>query len=122
MVGGESYVVAGVVSLAVLHDGVDAVAEQIAGAVERGGLLGLAVSPAGVGLAVAASTAWAVETDDPLALVVAIERRVRPRWAWWNAATASWLLAEGVRIDLCWDIAAVQRMLYGGWRADPARV
>ena len=28
----------------------------------------------------------------------------------------------GVRIATCWDIAAVHRLLFGGWRADPARV
>ena len=28
----------------------------------------------------------------------------------------------GVRIATCWDLAAVHRLLFGGWRADPARV
>jgi DNA polymerase-1 len=32
------------------------------------------------------------------------------------------LVEDGLRLAKCWDIAAVQRLLVGGWRADPARV
>ncbi len=32
------------------------------------------------------------------------------------------LISAGVRVATCWDIAAVHRLLFGGWRADPARV
>ena len=31
------------------------------------------------------------------------------------------LIENGVRVSKCWDIAAVQRLLAGGWRMDPAR-
>jgi DNA polymerase I len=51
-----------------------------------------------------------------------IEQVVCPRWVCWSGDTAAGLLAGGVRVARCWDIAAVHRMLFGGWRAEPARV
>ena len=32
------------------------------------------------------------------------------------------LVAAGVRVQRCWDVAEVHRLLHGGWRADLARV
>ena len=32
------------------------------------------------------------------------------------------LVDEGVRVQRCWDVAEVHRLLHGGWRADLARV
>src|SRR4051812_12229201 len=46
-----------------------------------------------------------------------------PRWVWWSArATASPLVASGVRPRLCWDLAAVHRLLHGTSRDDPAAI
>jgi DNA polymerase I len=39
----------------------------------------------------------------------------------WSQETAAQLTAAGVRIGMCWDVAAVHRLLFGGWRVDPAR-
>jgi DNA polymerase-1 len=41
---------------------------------------------------------------------------------WWSNATATALGAAGVRIGFCWDLAAVQRLLFGGLRAEPAEI
>lgn len=40
----------------------------------------------------------------------------------WSGETSTTLVRGGVRVATCWDIAAVHRLLFGGWRADPARV
>lgn len=50
-----------------------------------------------------------------------IEREVGPRWTWWTADTAQFLVAAAVRPARCWDIDAVHRLLHGGWQAGPAR-
>ncbi|MET0146668.1 MAG: DNA polymerase [Ilumatobacteraceae bacterium] len=56
------------------------------------------------------------------AVVATIDTTVRPRWAWWTSATPSQLIADGVRVATCWDLAAVHRLLAGGWAAGPDRV
>ena len=90
---------------------------------ERGALLALVVAP-GVGLAVAAvdSAAIAYACVDPCRVVSEIETELRPRWVMWSGETTSALIAAGVRVATSWDIAAVHRLLFGGWQADPARV
>ena len=90
---------------------------------ERGELLALAVSP-GTGLAVARPDGWSIGVADPVPveLVRQIEQALRPRWVLWGSDTATALVSGGVRIATCWHIAAVQRLLVGGWRTDPARI
>jgi DNA polymerase-1 len=44
---------------------------------------------------------------------------LRPRWVTWSGETAARLAAAGVRLATCWDVAAVHRLLFGGWRAEP---
>ena len=85
--------------------------------VGRGDLVGLAVSPDGT-VAVAAdavAVGW-VGAAGELALT---DDEVRPRWATWSQEDAQRLVAQGVRLATCWDVAAVHRLLSGGWRADP---
>ena len=97
----------------------------------RGGFLGLALAESvGVGLAVgplvgspsAAAAPFAVPSNDPVAIVRAVEEAFRPRWVWWSNATAASLMSGGLRVATCWDLSAVHRLLFGGWRADPAHV
>jgi DNA polymerase family A len=52
----------------------------------------------------------------------AYDKAVRPRWVTWSQETAQRLVAGGVRVAMCWDVAAVHRMMFGGWRADPGYV
>jgi DNA polymerase-1 len=40
----------------------------------------------------------------------------------WSQETARRLVADGTRVATCWDVAAVHRMMFGGWRADPGYV
>jgi DNA polymerase-1 len=55
-------------------------------------------------------------------LAARVEAEFRPRWIWWSNDTAADLIADGVRVATCWDLAAVHRVLFGGWRTDPARI
>ena len=82
----------------------------------RGDLVALVVAPTMV--VVAAPGGGATETSLPE--VAAADAESRPRWVVWSPATASACVPAGVRLATCWDIAAVHRLLFGGWRADPA--
>lgn len=76
----------------------------------------------GVGLGLATSQgAIPVAEADPARVVARLEATLRPRWVWWSVDTAATLVRAGVRITACWDVAAVHRLLAGGWRADAAR-
>jgi DNA polymerase-1 len=85
--------------------------------VGRGELVGLAVSPDGT-VAVSADAGVAGWVGDVGELGIADEE-VRPRWVTWSQEDAQRLVARGVRLSTCWDVAAVHRLLFGGWRADP---
>ncbi len=105
-----------------LDDPEAAVAALKAAGAARGTLVGLAVSPGGtVGLAVGDSVLELLGSGSTAALQ-RLDHQLRPRWVCWSNATASALLADGARLATCWDIAAVHRLLCGGWRAEPARV
>lgn len=42
------------------------------------------------------------------------------RWVWWSAGgDASALVAAGVPVNRCWDVAEAHRLLAGGWEATP---
>jgi DNA polymerase-1 len=99
----------------------DLLDELRARGVGRGDLLALAVAPA-IGLGCATAD-WAVARAGELATAVArIESELRPRWVVWSNDTARVLVDAGVRVATAWDLAAVHRILCGGWRAEPARV
>jgi len=85
--------------------------------VSPGGLVGVVVEPDGsAAVAVAVPDGALATTPEQLLLA---DRELRPRWAVWSQDTARALVAAGVRLTTCWDVAAVQRLLSGGWRADP---
>lgn len=80
-----------------------------------------------VGLTVGADGAAVVSPDGDeqeasVADVELADKEIRPRWAVWSQETARELVGRGVRIATCWDVAAVHRLLLGGWRAEPAYV
>ncbi len=60
--------------------------------------------------------------DDGLEQIRRMEALAETRWVWWDRETALALVRSGVRPARCWDLAAAHRLLFGGWRADPARV
>ena len=99
-----------------------AVEELRATGTARGDLVAV-VAAAGVGVAMA-TTAGSIRVagDDFASVVRAVEDGLRPRWVMWSNATAVTFVEAGVRIATAWDVAAVHRLLFGGWRADPARV
>ncbi len=51
-----------------------------------------------------------------------VEEALRPRWVLWSNEAAIDLGKAGVRVATAWDVAAVHRLLFGGWAADPAQV
>ena len=88
----------------------------------RGGLVGVAVRPgSGAGLAVGTDRFGVADTD-VADTIRRVEAELRPRWVWWNQSTAAALIGLDLRPATCWDVAAVHRVLFGGWRAEPARV
>jgi len=84
--------------------------------VSPGGLVGLVVEPGG-SVAVAVPDGALATTPEQL---LRADREIRPRWAVWSQETARALVADGVRLTTCWDVAAVHRLTSGRWRADPA--
>ena len=60
-------------------------------------------------------------SEDAVAAIQTVDEELRPRWAVWSNETAATLVRSGVRLATCWDIAAVHRLIHGGWQADPAR-
>jgi DNA polymerase I len=102
----------------VLHNG-EVVAELRDAGVQRGSLVGLALADSvGFGLAVGDRT-WSVPAA--ASVLARIDQELQPRWVVWSQETAAQLTAAGVRVGMCWDIAAVHRLLFGGWRVGPAR-
>ena len=102
----------------------DPVTELRENGVARGDLVGLVVAPA-IGVALAGPTATtfvAAALESAARVVERVEAALRPRWVMWSNATAAPLVEAGVRIATSWDIAAIHRLLYGGWAADPPRV
>lgn len=83
-----------------------------------GDLVGLAVAEAGAGIAID-GLELAIDAASAAEIVLAVERDLRPRWAWWTNETATALLDLGVEVARCWDVAAVHRILVGGWTATP---
>jgi DNA polymerase I len=57
-----------------------------------------------------------------IAVIALIEEAFRPRWVWWSSHEWEAVLLAGLRVATCWDLAAVHRLLFGGWRAEPARI
>jgi DNA polymerase-1 len=103
-------------------------ASEVAGAlsgagVGRGDPVAVALAP-GVGVALAAPSGLTLSTaaDEAAGAIRRVEDELRPRWVWWSGDTAAALVASGTRVAACWDVAAVHRLLFGGWRADPGRV
>jgi DNA polymerase-1 len=89
--------------------------------VRRGDLVGLAIGPDGT-VAIAPRVGSGTLADGLLTSAGQVARaddELRPRWVTWSQETARRLTAAGTRVSTCWDIAAVHRLIYGGWRAEP---
>ena len=99
----------------------DAVLAWLRGPVDgEGAVVGVAVR-AGVGLGLATDAgAMGFAVDDPIAVLIEIDAEVRPRWVWWDRATADLLAAHGAPVQRCWDVLTVHRLLHGGWRTSIA--
>ena len=99
------------------------IVDDLSGAgLRRGGLLALTIAPAvGVGLALPDGWSGAIATEEPAEVVRRIDEALRPRWIVWGAGELATLVDADLRVAKCWHVAAVQRLLVGGWRMDPAR-
>jgi DNA polymerase-1 len=101
-----------------------ALEELRATGIARGDLVAVVAAP-GVGVALAtASGAVRVSSgaEDPAEVVRRVEEALRPRWVMWSNVAAIAFVEAGVRVATAWDVAAVHRLLFGGWRADAALV
>src|SRR3954470_5436760 len=99
--------------------------------VTRGDLVGLVATAGGTAdetVAVALGAHGRRDTSRPEAAqawvaspagVARADEQLRPRWVTWSGETAARLAGNGVRLATCWDVTAVHRLLFGGWRADP---
>ena len=88
----------------------------------QGDPVALVIDPtAGLGVATAAES-WSSAGADVCQAVGIVEEALRPRWVLWSNDSAVNLVAAGVRVAAAWDVAAVHRLLVGGWAADPAQV
>jgi DNA polymerase-1 len=99
----------------------DLLDELRAEGVARGDAVALVVAP-GVGWACATRDWSTAGAGDAAGVVDRVEADLRPRWIVWSNATARVLVDAGVRVATAWDLAAVHRILCGGWRAEPDRV
>jgi DNA polymerase-1 len=67
--------------------------------------------------------AWAGTLDEVLSRVRLLEDQDHPRWLVPSAGTAlGAVVAAGVPVARCWDVAEVHRIIHGGWAADMPRV
>lgn len=89
----------------------------------RGDLLALCVvDDIGAGVATTGGATAFIAANELVAVVDALERALEPRWVCWSNDTAATLGRCGVRLTRSWDLAAVHRLIAGGWRAEPGRV
>lgn len=107
--------------LRTVHSPDEAIATLSDQGVQRGIPVGIVAHGASVGFAVGDHTIT-VEEADAYRCVDAVERSLRPRWVMWSGTTAGALVRNDIRVATAWDVAAVHRLLAGGWRNDPARV
>jgi DNA polymerase I len=93
-------------------------------AFQRGSFLAISIAPSlSGGFALATeSESWSYNGLDPVVALAAVEDEFRPRWVWWSANTMSPLVDAGLQLSSCWDIDAVNRLLFGGWKREPARI
>src|SRR5579871_545248 len=105
------------------NGGVADLSEVLAAAgVRPGDLVGLAVGADGELTVATGAAEWQPAADGWAGLAAEVsraDREVRPRWVLWSQETAQVLTGYGVRLATCWDVAAVHRLLFGGWRAEP---
>ena len=91
-----------------------------AAGIGRGAAVALVAAPeVGVAMATADGFSWAGGPEQ-LVLVAEVDLVLRPRWVMWSNETAAALVGAGIRVATSWDIAAVHRLIHGGWRASAA--
>jgi DNA polymerase-1 len=82
-----------------------------------GALVGLTVGPNGSVTVAGPGGTLAAGLDE----LATADREVRPRWVVWSQETARALVDGGVRLSMCWDVAAVHRQVHvGGGGGRPA--
>ena len=105
----------------ILSDPDAALAAASEAGVGAGTPVAVAACAGGTGLAVVGRQ-WAV-TAPAADVVRRLGSSLAPRWVWWSGhESAPALVAAGVVVTTCWDVAAVHRLLHGGFADRPAEV
>jgi len=75
------------------------------------------------GVVGAGDAAFVGALDDVVSRVRLVEERDHPRWLVASAGSALGpIVAAGVAVARCWDVAEVHRLMHGGWAAEMPRV
>ncbi len=119
--GGEDLIRLVVLVLTLCTSADDIVISLRSAGTERASFLSVALTPDSIALA-SDRGIWFCRSSHPVEAIEAIEEAFRPRWVWWNSHEWEAVLREGLRVATCWDLAAVHRLLFGGWRAEQARI
>jgi DNA polymerase I len=94
----------------------DLVTVLVEGGVKQGDPVGLVVESDGRVFVATDEGEWEASVGE----VGVADEKIRPRWVVWSQETTQELVGRGIRVATCWDVAAVHRLLFGGWRADRA--
>ena len=78
------------------------------GGVKQGDLVGLVMGSDGVVSVALDGGEWEASVAD----VGVADEKIRPRWVVWSQQDARGLVAAGVRLATCWDVAAVHRLRF----------
>ncbi len=83
---------------------------------QPGELLAVCLGTEQAGLAWSGGAVGTIDFDQ----LSSVESRYAPRWVCWSPADLVRLTHRGLRVARCWELSAGHRLLFGGWRADPA--
>lgn len=86
---------------------------------KRGDFLAVARNETAVALC-NGSQSWLLNSPTPVEVLQAIEAACSPRWVLWSSRVDSALPVQ--KVARSWNLAAVHRLLRGGWNDDPSRI
>jgi DNA polymerase-1 len=92
------------------------------GDLRAGEVVSVAIGARAAGFAIEGRPAIVIDIADVPEVLAATESAIGPRWVWWSNRTAHRMIGWGVRPSKCWDLSAVHRLIFGGWRSGPEQI